>query len=410
MSYGLKGKVKQMVTELNTLRTDPERPVNLSFRQFLGQHYKTGQGEAIQPEHLYSELNIDPSFTRVKDLYNDTDTVYLMPEIIRDGILRGLGVSQHEQMISMHEQLSALYERLASLSPILSEAGGQRFISPEVILDPISRGAIQAAFFRDLVMDEIMVASPDITVPRLDVSDAALVDSDEAVTLEEGSVKYGTKKVTLNKKARAIKISYEAIWFNTLNLVSKWFLDAGRKLGSSLNGMAVSAMVNGDQADGSEAAAVIGVSDPTKGVQYEDITRVWVQFGLIGRLSTDIVGNAVMSNKYLNLPEVKNRQFPGAALLPTVVKTPLPTQQNLFPSPKAAPSQLTLQDSTMALVQLTCLPLMVEAEKIVLKQIAASTATIFTGFCNIQRDARVVIDETLDIDAAPFPAWMQPEE
>ncbi len=409
MSYGLKGKVKEMVTGLNALREDQEHPQNLTLRQFMAEQYKTPSGEAIQPEHLYSELKIDPSLTRVKDLYNDPDTVYLMPEIVRDGILRGLGVSQQEQAVAMQQKFNALLERLASLSPILSEAGGQRFISPEVTLDPISRGAVQAAFFRDLVMDEVMVPSPDITVPYVDVSDAALTDSDEAVTLEEGSVKYGTKKVALAKKGRLIKISYEAIWFNTLQLVQKWFLDVGRKLGSALNGMCVSTMINGDQADGSEAAAVIGVTDPAKGIQYEDITRVWVQFALINRLSTDIVGDAVMSNKYLQLPEVKNRQFPGAALLPTVVKTPLPTQQNLYPNAKAAPNQLTFQDSTMAQVQLTCVPLMVEAEKIVQKQIAVSTATIFTGFCNIQRDARVVVDGTLNINAANFPAWMQPE-
>lgn len=409
MSYGFKGQIKGLVTRLNAIREDSERPVNMSFRQFLAEHYTTGPnktGDPIQPEHIYSELNINPSYTRVKDIYNDPDTAYLMAEIVRDGVMAGLGANQREQR---EAQMNALMDRLVSLGPILSEAGGQRFISPEVILDPISRGAVQAAFFRDLVMDEVMVASPDITVPKMDVSDAKLVDSDEAVTLEEGSVKYGTKKVTLAKKARALKVSYEAIWFNTLNLVSKWFLDAGRKLGASLNGLATDAIFVGDQVDLSEAAAIIGVSDTTKGVQWEDITRVWVQLALIGRLSSDIVGNAKMSNKYLNLPEIKNRQQ-GTALVGTTVKTPLPTHQNLYPSGKAPANKLAFQDSSMSLVQLTCLPLTVEADKIVEKQLAVSTATIFTGFCNVQRDARVVIDETLDIDDHDFPAWMQPIE
>jgi hypothetical protein len=410
MSYGFKGNMVARMAQLNALRTDPERPQNLSFSQFLAEHFKTGDGAPIEPGHIYSELGVDPTHTRVKDLYNNQDAVHLMPEIIRDGILKGLGVSQREQIAAREAQLTALLERLASLSPILSEAGGQRFISPEVILDPLQRGAVQAAFYRDLVMDEIMVASPDITVPHLDVSDAQLKDSDEAVTLEEGSVKYDTKKVTLLKKARLIKISYEAIWFNTLNLVSKWYLDVGRKLGASLNGMAVSAIFDGDQTDGSEAAAVIGVSNPNVGIQHEDITRVWIQFALLGRLSTDIVANAAMSNKYLNLPEVKNKQVPGAALLPTMVKTPMPTSQNLYPSGKAKANQIAIQDSALALLQLTCVPLMVESDKIIAKQIAESTATIYTGFTNVQRDARVVIDETLDIDDAGFPPWMQPIE
>jgi hypothetical protein len=396
-THGLKGKVKQLVKELETLRTDKLKPRNISLRQHLATKY-----DGLEPGHLYSELGIEPEFMTVGELMGDDDNSWLMPEIVRDGVARGMGLVQREQ-------LNALREFMSSLA-VTSEAGtgGNRWLSPEVFTDPIMRGAVQATFYPDLVVREITVGNLTVTVPFLNLSDAKLMDSHEGATIEEGSVAYADKKVTVRKRARGIKITYEAVEFNTLDLVQLYFEDFGRLLGHTLNGDAVLAIINGDQEDGSEAAAVIGVTDTGVGITYKDVLRVWARLSLLGRASTSIVGNETSAVDYLTLEEVIKRQNTGPTTAPTNIKTPLPTSQDLYLSPKVPGEKLVFQDSSASLVQLTARPLMVENERIVSKQLAGTYASIYTGFSKLNRNASVVLDPAVTFAAAGWPAWMSP--
>jgi len=407
---GVKGKVKEVVMGMQAQREHPTEPRNIGLRSYLSEQF-----DGMTPGKFYHELGINPRVTTVQQLMSDPDKSYLMGEVMRDGMLQGMGIAQRERQEQLRQAL--MTQMLTGGQGIASQAGsmgtiqggtGTNFITPEVFLDPVSRGAVQSVFYPDLIIREVSVPQPTVTVPLLDLSDAKLMESEEGVTIEEGSVKYGDKKVTAKKKAKGIKYTYASLMFNTLDLVSVYFLDFGKQLGHGLNNECVQVIIVGDQENGSEAAAVIGVIDTELGIQYVDITSIWIQLAMLGRMSTSIIGNALSGNAYLNLPEVKNRQNTGSALLPTNVKVPLPTMQDLFLSPKVPGRKLVFQDSSIALVQITAQPLLLEVEKIASKQIQGTYASIYTGFVNVQRNARVVVDPTLNIEDAPFPDWMQP--
>ncbi|HEV2762047.1 MAG TPA: hypothetical protein VGV38_03550 [Pyrinomonadaceae bacterium] len=401
-THGLKGKVRDIVRAMDALREDKLKPRNINLRQYLAEKYQ------LTPGQFYSELGFDPAYTTVRDLMADDDNKWLLAEIIRDGILRGMGLAQREQM---RAQMQAARRAVTSHAPITSEAsGGARWVTPEVWLDPIQRGAVQSVFYPDLVVREVMVGNLTVDVPFLDLSDATLKESEEGATIEEGSVTYDSKKVTVRKRARGIKITYEAIEFNTLDLVALFFEDFGRLLGHTLNGDAVITIINGDQENGSEAAPVIGVADPAKGVQFRDALRVWARLSLLGRTSTSIIGNETTAVDYLLLEEVLKRQFNGSPIAPTTIKTPLPTSQDLYVSVKVPGSKLVFQDSSTSLVQLTARALMVESERIISKQLAGTYASVITGFAKLQRNASVVLDGSVAFAAAPWPVWMSPFE
>lgn len=398
---GLKGKVKAMVRRMNALREDKERPREINLRTLLVEEYG-----GLTPDHLYNEIGIDPTTDTVRDLMADEDNAYLLPELIRDAVRRGMGMAQREQMA---QALASARRAINSQAPILSEAGGgPRYITPEVFLDPVMRGAVQSVFYPDLIVREVTVGNLTVDVPFLNLSDATLVESEEGATIEEGSVTYESKKVTVRKRARAIKITYEAIEFNTLDLVALFFEDFGRLLGHTLNGDAVLTIINGDQADGSEAAPVIGVADTTKGITYRDILRVWIRLSLLGRASTSIIGNETTALEYLLLEEVLKSQFNGAPIARTSIKTPLPTMQDLYVSIKVPANKLVFQDSSTSLVQLTARPLMLETERIIMKQLEGTAASIITGFAKLQRNASVVVDGSIAFSGNPFPTWMSP--
>lgn len=405
MSYGLKGKVRQMVSEMNALRNPGPGKISrdVTLRAHMAKNFKAPSGEALGPEHLFAELGIDENLTTVNEVMQDEDSRYLIAELMRQGVRRGMGIAQREQIAEMKKRA------IASFGPITGEqAGGTRFVSPEVFLDPVNRGAVQGTFYPDLIIREIPVAQPQAVVPRIALSDAGLADSNEAATIEEGSITYDTKTVTLTKKAKAIKITDEAVMFSSLSLLQIFMEDFGRYFGHTLNGMAVDTLINGDQADLSEAATVVGVESTGNGITWFDLTRVAIQFGLIGQTGSQIIGNATTALNFLNLAEVKNKTFPGGPLMPVMIKSPLTVPEELFVSPKVGANKVIISDPSSSLVQLTAMPLMVETDRIVMKQITGTAMSIYTGFAKIQRKASVILDGSILYSGNGFPTYMQP--
>ena len=63
-------------------------------------------------------------------------------------------------------------------------------------------------------------------------------------------------------------------------------------------------------------------------------------------------------------------------------------------------------DSSSTLIKFNAQPLLVESEKIVSNQTTAFYASLTTGFAKLFRDSSVLVDSSLDITAANFPAYM----
>lgn len=396
-THGLKGNVRKLSRELHAIRTNPRAPRDISLRQHLAESYG-----GLAPEQMFSELGVDPQFTRVVDLQQDDDLKYLIPEAVRQGIQRGMGMTRQQA-------LDVARRAIVSQGPILSEGnGGQRWISPEVWLDPVMRGAVQAGYWSELIVRDEPVSQDSVNIPFFDLSDATPEETEEGATAEEGEVTYGSKKVNIKKRKKALKITDEAVMFNSLSLLSVFFEDYGRLLGLLLSGDAVNVIVNGDVAGGSQAAAVIGVSDTTKGFQYRDFLRVGIRFNQLGRVGLQAIGNEETALDYLDLPEVKNKQFAGNALMPVKFKSAVQTPEDLFASHKVDEDQIAIQDPSVSLIKLTAQPLLVETERIVMKGINGTVASIFTGFAKLQKNASVIIDRTLEFATSGFPTWMSP--
>lgn len=402
MSNGFKGKIREMVATMDAMREDKDMPRDVTLRQFLADPKLNGRDLNVKPGHLFSELGINPKVTTVKEMMANEDLKWLVYEFARSGIRRGMGVEARED-------LAALRRAVISNAVTGEQGGGTRWVSPEIFLDPISRGAIQAAFYNELIIREINVGNTKVTMPRIELSDAALMDTEEAATIEEGTVVYGDKDVKITKLGKGIKITDEAIMFNSIDFLSIFFEQVGRKFAAKLNGKAVTTLTNGDQADLSENAAVIGVEDTNVGMQYRDITYAWVRLGLIGRLGNTLVAGVNKSVDYLNLPEVKNLQQ-GSPLMRVNVRVPIPAGTDLFPASQAAPNQTIVVDPSVTMVQLTAQALKGESERFASKGLSGTYFTVYTGFAIVQRDGRIIIDETLDIATNDFPSWFDADE
>jgi hypothetical protein len=406
--YGLKTRYDEIFATLEAMRKGPytdskgrawKTARDISLREYISENFETPNKESLSVDHFLHELGVDEFHTTANDLYGQ-GRGELVAEYVREGIRRGMG-------LHYRDAVEKFRKAVRSFAITGEQSGGERWVTPEFFLDPVMRGAIQANFYADLVIREIMVSQPTATVPKVELSDASpRKKRTEGATRTVGTVTYGSKQVTLQEFEKGIEITDEAIMFNTLDFISIYFEDLGGMLGADLNNECVYVLINGDQADGSEAAAVIGVEDTAAGIQYLDILRIWVRMSIMNRRSTSIIGNETTLVEYLDLPEVKNKNQIGAALLQTNVKTPLPTDQDAYASVEVPADSLAFEDNSKTLVQLTAKALMIESERSVKKSLNGSYARIWSGFSNLQRNSRVVLDASKDFATYPFPSWM----
>jgi hypothetical protein len=114
----------------------------------------------------------------------------------------------------------------------------------------------------------------------------------------------------------------------------------------------------------------------------------------------------------LNMTQFLRNQFPGATpqgsgFAPSGttlnVNTPLPSDQDVYVHSSVPDKQICLIDTARAFVQLTAMPLLIESEKLVARQVQGQYASIITGFANIFDDARLVLNYGNNLSTSPGP-------
>lgn len=330
---------------------------DVSLKQFLAATY----GEDYTPEKFYGELGIDLNGLTVEKMLNTGDlTRYLFPEVFRDAIVRGL-------------EYTPIYGRL--------------------------------------VTGEENIESTGLTMPKMDWTtvdqeELRLRDTHEGATITEGEIiVWSEKTVNIKKKARGLKQTYESLMFTPIDLARVFFEELGVKLGADLDRDAINVLLNGDQANGSESAPVIGASTANT-LTYRDISRAWTRFRRIGRNSSIMLASEADTLTILDMPEFQRTVGAGATTPSSVnlnVVNPLPSSQDIYVTDAVPTGMLVLVDTARAMVQLTAMPLLIETERIVSRQLNGEYVSIITGFANIFKDGRLVLDYRTTIGTNPGP-------
>lgn len=341
------GKIKETVKMAEALRSDKDNPQEVSLEEVVMEHLEVESLEA-----LFEDLGIDPTIDTINAIYTvpENDIRWLIPELIREAIRLGLR-------------------------------------------DAPIWGAITAA--------EMSSSQLKVKMPYINMSDAAPRKVGEAETIPTGTVSYGDKDVEVYKIGKGIKISYEVRNYVSLDIVSIFMQDFGIKLGMALDTLAIDTLINGDQADGSESAPVIGVGTPNS-KEYRDYLRIWIRGSRMGRNFSTILGGELAALNTLDLPEFKDRNQ-GTTDFNMNLKTPVPSSADYYVHGNIPASQEVLVDTRFSLIKFNVIPLLIESEKIVSNQTEAFYATLTTGFGKLFSDASVILDETEDFATDGFP-------
>lgn len=280
-----------------------------------------------------------------------------------------------------------------------------RWLVPEIIRSAINLGIKEAPFYPNLIASEQSINGLTAIMPIINPSDAAPARVNEAETIPVGDVSFGQKSVTLFKIGRGFKLTDEVKNYVSLDVLAIFLRDFGVQLGYAMDSLAMSVLTNGNNADGSESAPVIGVTDTTDGIVYKDLLRIWIRGARLGRNFANMVGGEDEALKILDLNEFKLRQQ-GTPQTTLNLKTPVPAQANFFIHPGVDANQVMLVDPRFALIKLNAQSLMLESERIVSNQTEATYATLTTGFSKMYQDAAILLDASKAFGSYGFPEWM----
>jgi hypothetical protein len=286
-----------------------------------------------------------------------------------------------------------------------------RWLFPEVFRDAIRRGIEYTPFYRNLIVGEESINSTGLTMPfmdwrNVDPDDVRLRDVKEGATIPEGEIiVWSEKQVTVKKKARGLKQTYESIMFTPINLAAVYFEELGTRMGADLDADLINIAINGDQADNSESAPVIGATTANT-LTYLDIARAWIRFRRLGRNSAAMLLNEADAVTILNMDEFQRTQVAGQVTpsgVTLTAATPLPTSQDLYVHADVPAKKIIFVDPARAFIQLTAMPLLIESEKLVSRQIQGEYVSIITGFANVFRDGRLLLDYATNLSTNPGP-------
>ncbi len=335
------------------------RPLDYSFADFVNERWGFSKSENGSPDSFYHMLGIDPSTNTIESLYqgmpNDPDT--------------------------------------------------RKWLAPAIIREALREGIAASTLYSEIVKANIGVGGLNVTMPKILDQDANIKATGEGESIVVGTAKFGQKDIKLRKFGYGIEMSYEVLNFVPLNILNTYLEDAGAKFSRGLTTLAIQALLNGDQANGSQSAAVIGVDNTTTGITYRDLLRVWIRMQMRGRRPVGMISGEVQGLNTLMLDEFKKFVI-GAPQLNLNIKTPIPETQNMWLNSAIPANSTIILDTNQSIIQLTAMDLMVESEKIVNKQLNGTYATMITGFSNLQRDARVILDGSKLFTAFGFPAFM----
>lgn len=352
--------MKEGVRQLQAMRagTDGSAAVDIPWSGFISEKWGFSADDRGLPTSFYEALGINPSEHKIEQLFS-------MPEFNE----------------------------------------GYRWLVPEIVRDAIRTGMRRNPIYPNLIAAEETISQPRLTMPSVNMSEALAKRIGEAETIPMGNVSFTEKEVKVSKIGIGLKITDEVLKFSSINLISIFLQDVGVKLNMALDTEAIDTLVNGDQAGGTDAVSVIGVTT-TGTFAYRDLLRAWIRMGRIGRLPAAMLANENPAIDILEIAEFK--ALAGIATLKKIeVRTPVPESQALWiHGAMASDNQVMLIDPTSALIKLNASPLQVETDRIVERQISGTYVSLMTGFATLFRDARLVVDKSLAFSSNGFPTYM----
>lgn len=249
---------------------------------------------------------------------------------------------------------------------------------PEYVSRAVSQGATEAGILEEIIASKTDTSSMDYRSITTDTSDSnGLSDYSAAIAegtaIPETNITLNENLVSLKKRGRLLKASYEAIKFQRVDVFTVALKQIGAYIAKAQLKDAVAALI-----DGAESIETAGAS-----VSYADLLKLWGKFDEfemnILLASPDMMLDMLAINEFKDPATGLNFQATGA------LSTPLGAK--LLKSNAVPEGTIIALDKNFALEMVTAGGVSVEYDKLIDSQLERAAVTAISGFSKIFPDA-----------------------
>jgi hypothetical protein len=373
--YGFKDHAQEIFTELRNYRT---QGIEVSLPEFLvlwgKDKLRAGTSTKLNDVAYLSGANQTRVALGDLSAVSETNLDELKTAFLHDLGVADLGRVRVEDLIGTREMAGLLNE---------------------VVRDALIEGYSQAPISNDLIAIRETYPQREITVPRIDLdSRTAAQEVAEGETLPMGSASYGDRSIKAKKFGVALEITYEVIYFATVDILKLFVARQGYLVGTQVDSEFCTVMLDGDQADNSMSAPVLGVDTIVSNITYADLIHWWTHMSLRDVHLDSIIANQANIELMLNLAEFKT-PVQGEPLVQIEKQNiDLPRLARFYTKSSLTDAQVIILDRKKAAIKYDVRPPLIENDLNIINETKVAKLSFYVGIAKMFRDAAIVIDKS----------------
>jgi len=242
------------------------------------------------------------------------------------------------------------------------------------------------------------------TTPKITFKDAGPAETAEAETFPLAKITTAERGVRCTKKGRTVELSDEVVKSCPINLLSPYLREVYETIIAQENDAVVDAQLNGDQRSGGDEAQVVGV-ETVSTIVFDDLDNVWIFGADINQQWFTMVTNRATAKIVRKIQEFRDQQGTGGTRVTLKpVNDIQPAEVLHIISRRMGDGKIMLVNTRRATRQLVFMPLQVDDARYPERWVNAVTVGQITGYENVNKRARIVIDMSKLFSAYGFPA------
>lgn len=283
-------------------------------------------------------------------------------------------------------------------------ATGTTFIIREVIVEAIRLGMLGINAHGAWISRVQPISDEEITMPQILKGEGTPKILGEGESIPYGSVQFGQKKVGVEKVGIGFELTDEIMNRSSIDMLQEFIMTVGEDMGLAEDTLAADVLINGEQADLSESAPVIG-SESGTGIAWIDILRVIGKMRRLGNVPSTTLSRETVALSVAQIAEYQGGNFDTRlanfssifGAIPPLTNWNhgiIPANHLMFIAPGRAMNKLQYRN------------MMVERRRNPRTQKEEYYVSDHVGFAIIRRDARILVDGGTAFSGAGFPSYM----
>jgi hypothetical protein len=264
---------------------------------------------------------------------------------------------------------------------------------PHYVESQIHAGMLAESLLPEVVATETLIPSHTYDGAWLADTEPTrqLHEVGEGAELPTVELRTAEHSVKLRKFGRMLKATYESLRLQRANVVSVWLQRIGAQLAIDESDAALQTLLAGD--GNGNALTAVG-SEVSGTLDYDELVRLWLAFPAGYRCRKLVVGDALLRT-LLNLDEFQNPAAGFQFQANGELVSPVGAKLLRWSSQAVLPSDFVLGiDERYALEHVTEFGVLTEVDRLIDRQIEATTVSKWAGFVKLDPNAAAALDVT----------------